>query len=131
MSNDPVRHNLKVGLLAPLLKLIKVNDSNSYVDLGSDAMVVQFGYIDATIPYSNIDTVEVKSWGLIYGIGLRPGPDESLGYIATAGDAVWVALKEPQDLKAGPGSLTMNRARIALSMEDNDAFAQALEERLG
>jgi hypothetical protein len=129
MSGD--RFPIKIGMMGPFLKLIKVNKEAAHVDLAEEELTVTFGYVGAKIAYDNVEAVEKKGWNILYGLGLRPALGGTLGYISAAGDAVWITLKEAQDLKVGPGSVTMSRTKVAISMEDPDGFVAALEQRRG
>lgn len=116
--------------LSPLLRLIRVKPESAFVELGDDALTIQFGYVDASIPYRNIETVEKGPWKIICGYGLRLAPGKTMGYVSGIGDVVYLSLAEPQDLKSGPGKMSMSRERAAISIEEPDPFIEALATRL-
>lgn len=121
---------MRVGVFAPLLELIRVSPETAWAELRDDAVEIRFGYVDALIRYDEISLVERRSWPILYGIGLRLGPDRSLGYVGAGGEAVWLKLKHPRDLAIGPWGLKMERDRVALALEDGPAFEVALKARI-
>lgn len=119
------------GVLSPLLKVIKVNRESAFVELSDDALSIQFGYVNARIPYTNIATAEKGSWSIAYGYGLRIAPKKTMSYVSATSDVAYVALKEAQDLKAGPGDMSISRERVAISLEEPDMLVDALKAKLG
>ena len=123
------RHPIRLGLMSFMLRLIKVRAENAYVELSDESLAVQFGYVDAEIPYANMEAIEIKPWPVLGGVGLRIWTNRTMGYIGALGDALWITLKEPQDLRAGPGSMSMQRRAVVISTDNAVALKAALESR--
>ena len=121
---------IRLGVFGPFLRLIKVKSDNAYVELRDEGLFISFGYIEAEVPYANMASVKIDRWPVLGGVGLRVWSDQTMGYIGALGSAVWIALKEAQTLKAGPGSMSLDRRNVALTMVDDEGLLKALEERL-
>ena len=119
------RHQIRIApSWSLLLRIIRVRRERAFVDVDSDEIKIQFGYVSATIPYSNISEVEPRKWPILYGIGLRIGKDRTIGYIGSTDGVVGLSLVEPQRLQIGPRNLSMECRNIAVSLVDPEAFIE-------
>ncbi len=100
---------------------------NAYVELTDNGIHFRFGLLfDRTVPYSDVKAAFRRSWPLWYGIGWRSNLRGAIGLIGSYEDIVEVRLK-----KRTRAWLVFPCDRIAVSVEQPDAFIRAVEERAG
>lgn len=111
---------------APLL-LIGVMDGRAHVEIENDAVSFCFGLSKGRIALGEIAAVERASWRMLYGIGVRIAPEDTLGFVGSTKNTVAMRLNAPHEFKV---PFTMRFTRVAFSLEDPDGFIAALQARL-
>lgn len=123
MDRFPIRRDL--AWRVPLL-IILATASRSMVTLDDDGIDVRFGVAHVQIPIDNVASVHRRDWSWLLGVGIRIADDKTLGLIGSSDGVVQIALREP----TVEGSLFLRRPRnIAISLEDPDAFIEAVRAR--
>lgn len=107
--------------------LIGATASRSYAELAEDALMVKFGAYEETFPYHEIKSCRKRGWKLIYGIGTRYAPDDTVGFIGSRKGVVELLLKEEREFAI---LLTVPATRFAFSLQDPDGFLSELQSRL-
>ncbi len=122
------RFNIRINtLLKPLMALVLgVTEKRAYVELGDDSLTARYGWFSETIALSSILSVEKMAWPLYYGLGLRVAPGLTLGYVADLDCVVSLSLRDKLPAICGLGF-----SKLAMSLEEPDAFMAALHARLG
>ncbi len=101
---------------------------NSYVILGDDGMHFRFGLLfNRTIPYDQVAAVFPRSWPFLYGIGWRPNLRGVIGLTGSYHDVVEVRMKQ----RIGNWAAVFPVDRIAISLEEPEAFIEELSRRTG
>ena len=106
----------------PLLLAGGATPDNSYLELSEDELSLHFGLLfNRTIPREQIESAAEAEWPLWMGVGWRAGFGGRYGLIGSYQGFVEVTLREPiQRLSL------FNFTRIAVSLEEPEAFLQAL-----
>lgn len=110
----------------PLL-VIGATASRSKATFGEDAVELQFGLANVTIPYGAIRDVTERDWSWWLGVGLRIASDKTLGLIGSTRGVVQIAVK-PGTVK---GLLFLREPNnVAVSLEDPVGFIEAVQQRV-
>jgi hypothetical protein len=124
-----MRFNIRIDAIwQGLLLLGGATSQNSYVILGDDGMHFRLGWgFNRTIPYDEVAAVFPRSWPFLYGIGWRSNFRGVLGLTGSYHDVVEVRLKE----RIGNWAGVFPVDRIAVSLEEPEAFIEELSRRTG
>jgi hypothetical protein len=108
----------------PLLLLFGGTPGRSYVELTDDRLVARFGWLfHHSFPLIDIEGAGRRSWPLLYGIGWRTNLFGVIGLIGSRGNVVEVRLKRRRWVWM---LLPLSCNRLAVSLEDQEAFLEAL-----
>jgi hypothetical protein len=123
MERFPIRIDLlfRVPMLA-----IGATRRRSFVELREDGLFIRLGFVRVTIPYADIDAVEPIRWPWWAGLGVRIGPEHTLGLVGSYRNVLRLRLRRPVALKA---ILTIPASNYAVSVADVDGFQTALARR--
>ncbi len=107
----------------PLLLVGGATPDNSYLELADDGLSLHFGLLfNRTIPREQIESVAEADWPLWLGVGWRTGFGGRYGLIGSYQGIVELTLREPIRVLN-----LFNFTRIAVSLEEPEAFLQALD----
>lgn len=122
------RFNIRIDWWCqPFLLFIGVSPGNAYVDLTADELRIKFGpAFDRIVERSSITHVAPMSWSFIDGVGIRAG-GQVFGVIGAPAGVIELTLSRPADLRFAGWPWTSSR--IAISIEDPDAFVAAVSPR--
>ena len=124
-----MRFNIRIDTIWRAgLVLGGATSQNSYVILGDDGMHFRFGLLfNRTIPYDQVAAVFPRSWPFLYGIGVRPNLRGVIGLTGSYHDVVEVRMKQ----RIGNWLGVFPCDRIAVSLEEPEAFIEELSRRTG
>ena len=105
----------------PLLLVGAATADNSYVDVGEEAVEVQFGLFHRTIPRSEIEGAEPKRWPVWMGVGWRTDLRGTFGLIGSYQGVVEIRLRTPLRVWG-----VLNCPKLAVSLEEPDRFLEEL-----
>jgi len=109
---------------APLLLLFGATPGRSYVELAGDRLVARFGWLfHHSFPLTGIEGAGMRSWPLLYGIGWRTNLIGVVGLTGSYRNVVEVRFKRRRWVWM---LLPLSCNRLAVSLEDPDAFLEAL-----
>ena len=114
-------------VMRPLLLVIGGTKRKTVVVVGEHDLELRFGWFEARIRYSEIESVDRASWPFIYGLGLRIAPKKTLGLVGTSKDCVAIQLSEGKELKV---PFRLWRERIVVSLEEPYTFIEDVRSRL-
>ena len=120
MSRHPIKRSRFWAL--PLL-VIGATDSSSYVDIGPDDVVAQFGWKRISIPRAEVEYAQRSSWPWWGGIGWRSDLRHSIGLIGAMSPIVRIHVKPRRTSLLG---LPMTLTDLYLSVDDPDAVIRDL-----
>lgn len=127
-----VRHRFPIlvsGLGSLMLLPFGVTRRSAVAQLRDGKLHVQFGpMFDQTFGLDEIEAVEASHWPVWAGIGPRLNFRGAVGLIGAYRNVVQVTFKEPQDVRMFV--IPASCERLYLSLEEPDAFIEALEEHL-
>ena len=107
----------------PLLLVGGATPDNSYMELADDRLSLYFGLLfNRTIPREQIESAAEADWPLWMGVGWRAGFGGRYGLIGSYQGIVELTLREPIRVLN-----LLNFTRIAVSLEEPEAFLQALD----
>lgn len=108
----------------PLLVPYGATSGRSYVELADDQLVARFGWLfDYSFPLAGIEGAGPRSWPWLYGIGWKSNVFGVIGLIGSYRNVVEVRLKRRRWIWM---LLPWSCNRLAVSMEDPEAFLEAL-----
>ena len=103
---------------------IAATADNSYVELSDDAVRLRFGaWFDRSFRRDLVTDAQQRAWPIINGLGIRAG-GEVYGVVGSTEGVVELQLSERVPLPFW--GFPWSARRIALSLEDPDAFIAAL-----
>jgi hypothetical protein len=109
---------------APLLLLFGGTPGRSYVELADGRLVAHFGWLfHYSFPLADIERAGKRSWPLLYGIGWRSNLIGLIGLIGSHQNVVEMRFKRRRWIWL---LLPFPCNRLAVSMEDPEAFLEAL-----
>ena len=106
---------------SPFLLLIGAIESNSYVEIDGDSLNLRFGVYTATVPISEVDSIQSTTWALWRGIGIRVSLRQSIGLIGSISGVIQFHLRTPCVSFLGIKANT-----LFVSLDDPDGFINAL-----
>ena len=108
-----------------LLLVGGATQSNSYLEIERDALIVRFGLLyEGTLRLEDIESVEEADWPIWMGIGWRIGFGERFGLIGSYDGVVEIRFREPLRVWR-----FASFKRLAVSLEDPVAFVGALKAK--
>jgi hypothetical protein len=111
---------------APLLLLFGGTPGRSYIELADGRLVAHFGWLfHYSFPLADIEGAGKRSWPVLYGIGWRTNLFGIIGLIGSYRNVVEVRLKRRRWVWM---LLPLSCNRLAVSLEDPEAFLEALEK---
>ncbi len=120
MSRYPIKRS---RFWSPALLIIGATENRSFLDVGSEAIVAQFGWKRIEISRSDVINAEPATWPWWGGIGLRSDLRHSIGLIGALSPIVVIHVKPQRMNFLGiPYSLT----KLYLSVDDPDAIVREL-----
>ncbi len=109
-----------------LLLVGGATQSNSYLEIERDALIVRFGMLyQDTISLEDIESVGEADWPIWMGIGWRIGFGERFGLIGSYDGVVEMRLREASRVWR-----FVSFTRLAVSLEDPVAFVGALNAKI-
>ncbi|MGA7670211.1 MAG: hypothetical protein WBW04_07300 [Nitrolancea sp.] len=120
MSRYPIKRS---PVWAWALLVIGATESSSYVDIGPDEIVAQFGWKRIVVPRTDVDYAERSAWPWWGGIGWRSDLRHSIGLIGALSPILRIHTKPRRTSLLGiPVTLT----DLYLSVEDPEAAVREL-----
>jgi hypothetical protein len=125
VTRFPIRRDL---LWRPLLVLFGATAGRSYVALAEDRLSARYGWLfHHSFPLSDIEGAARRSWPFFYGIGWRSNLIGLIGLIGSRAGVVEVRFKRRRWMwLLFPVSID----RLAFSLEDPEAFLEALDKAI-
>lgn len=119
------RHQIAISpVWQSFMLFIGATKANSYVEIAGDDVHLHMGPgFNQTISRANVIGAAPMSWSIFNGIGVRAG-GRIVGLIGALGGVVEVQTRDSVTLRFAGFPWTVRR--IAISMEDPDAFIAAL-----
>jgi hypothetical protein len=119
--------------LRPLLLLVGLtNDANSYVAIEGERLRVRFGwFFNQTFPLSAIEGVAPMRWPWYHGLGWRTNLVGLVGWVASLRGVVQIRFLERQRVGWIIPLVKLRCDRLAVSLEEPEAFIAALNGALG
>lgn len=106
---------------SPFLLLIGAVESNSYVEIDGDLLNLRFGGYTATVPISEVDSIQSTTWALWRGIGIRVSLNQRIGLVGSTSGVVQLNLRTPC-----VSFLGIKADTLFVSLDDPDGFINAL-----
>jgi hypothetical protein len=131
-SDEPRFIIRRTRWVRPLLMAVGLTrDSNSYVAIEGDSLHLRFGwFFDNSFPLSEVESVGLTRWRWYYGLGWRTNFAGRVGAVAATDGVVEVRFREPQPVKGIVPGVKMPSSRIAISLDEPEAFIATLSRRL-
>mgnify|MGYP000079456424 CR=1 FL=1 len=124
-SATATRYQIAISpVWAPFMLFIGATRANSYAEIDGDEVRLRMGPgFNQTISRANIIAAAPISWSIFDGVGVRAG-GRIVGLIGALGGVVELQTRESVTLRFAGFPWTVRR--IAISMEDPDAFIAAV-----
>lgn len=120
--------------LRPLLFIVGLTtDSNSYAAIEGEGLRVRFGwFFNNVFELQDVESVAARRWPWwFYGLGWRANLVGQVGVVASTRGVVEVRFKTRQRVSGLLPLIRLRCDRLAISLEQPEAFMQALNESLG
>jgi hypothetical protein len=110
----------------PLLVLFGATTDRSYLEVAGDRLVARFGWLfHHSFPLGDVEGAARRSWPLLCGIGWRSNLFGIIGLIGSRTGVVEVRFRRRRWLWM---VLPLPCDRLAVSLEDPEAFLEALDK---
>ncbi|HVJ94358.1 MAG TPA: hypothetical protein VM580_31435 [Labilithrix sp.] len=111
-----------------LFAVLGMPGKSSYAEVDAErgTLHVKAGiWFEETFSLGEVSEVVPSSWPWYGGLGVKLGPDNSVGVVGSGKGVVAVRFSRPQTMHV---LLTVHRSELRLSLESPDAFARAVRE---
>jgi hypothetical protein len=121
-----MKYNMRIDpIWRPLLLVGGATAANSYAEIEGAELRIRYGLFRHTLQLANVASAAGRSWPLWGGIGWRAW-GEQLGLIGSTENVVELQLNEAERFGLGFVPWPFGVRRIAISLEDPQAFIDAL-----
>ncbi len=119
-------------LIKPLLLPFGGTASGSFVELREGKLRLRFGpMFDRTLSLSEVESVSLSRWPPLGGLGWRTDFRGRIALVGSFRGVAEIKLREKQRIKFVLPFVHLRCNRIAVSLEEPEAFVTALQTALG
>jgi hypothetical protein len=104
-----MKHPMRLSSWRQLLATFGAMESNSYVDVHDDLVVLSFGFFDDRLPRELVNGAGIGKWPRHGRLGWRLGLGGSLGLIGSRSGIVEIRLARPRRARGLIAPYTYNR----------------------
>lgn len=119
-------------LLRPLLLPFGGTASGSFVEFNEEELRIRFGpMFDRTPSLNEVESVGLSRWPILGGLGWRTDFRGRIALVGSFRGVAEIQLREKQRIKFVLPFWYLRCDRIAVSLEEPEAFVSALQTALG
>lgn len=109
-----MKHPIQLSAWRQLLATFGAMQSNSYVDVRDDLIVLSFGFFDDRLPRRQVSRATMGSWPHHGGLGWRLGLGGGLGLIGAPSGIVEIRLAHPRKAHGLIAPYVYNRVYVSV-----------------
>lgn len=115
-----MKHPMRLSAWRQLLATFGAMQSNSYVEVRDDLVVLSFGFFDDRVPRAQVASAGTSEWPRHGGLGWRLGLGGGLGLIGAPSGIVEIKLAGPRRTRIVSRRYTYDR--VYVSVRDPEAL---------